>query len=108
MISRVRPFTDKWTQCKLFINGIQLITKLKNKMKNSLMSMAYKVLLRKRTIIEPVNDKIKNMAQIEHSKHRSFHNFVNNLVAGIAVYCFFSKEPMLQLDREVDKRLTIK
>lgn len=93
--------------CKLFINGIQLITKLKNKMKDSLMSVAYKVLLRKRAIIESVNDKLKNMAQIEHSRHRSLHNFVNNIMAGIAAYSFFPKKPMLQFEREVDKQLTI-
>ena len=93
--------------CKLFINGIQLITKLKNKMKNALMSISDKVLLRKRAIIESVNDELKNMAQIEHSRHRSFHNFINNLMAGIAAYCFFPKKPMLQLDREIDNQLTI-
>ena len=102
-----RGYISKDIFCKLFINGIQLITKLKNKMKSSLMSVADKVLLRKRAIIESVNDELKNMAQIEHSRHRSFHNFVNNLVAGIAAYCFFPKKPMLQLDREVDKQLTI-
>lgn len=84
--------------CKLFINGIQLITKLKNKMKNSLMSISDKVLLRKRAIIESVIDELKNMAQIEHSRHRSYHNFINNLMAGIAAYRFFPQKPMLQSD----------
>ena len=71
------------------------------------MSVSDKVLLRKRAIIESVNDELKNMAQVEHSRHRSFHNFVNNLMAGLAAYCFFPKKPMLQLDRELDKQLTI-
>ena len=102
-----RGYISKDLFCKLFVNGIQLITKLKNKMKNSLMSVADKVLLRKRAIIESVNDELKNMAQIEHSRHRSLHNFVNNLMAGIAAYSFFPKKPMLQFDREVDKQLTI-
>ena len=102
-----RGYISKDLFCKLFINGIQLITKLKNKMKNSLMSISDKVLLRKRAIIEPVNDELKNMAQIEHSWHRSFHNFINNLMAGIAAYRFFPKKPMLQLDREIDNQLTI-
>ena len=83
-----RGYISKDLFCKLFVNGIQLITKLKNKMKNSLMSVADKVLLRKRAIIESVNDELKNMAQIEHSRHRSLHNFVNNLMAGIAAYSF--------------------
>lgn len=68
----------------LFVNGIQLITKLKNNMKNALMSVADKVLLQKRAIIVCVNDELKNIAQIEHSRHRSFANFVTNLFSGIA------------------------
>ena len=102
-----RGYISKDLFCKLFIDGIQLITKLKNKMKNSLMTVSDKVLLRKRAIIESVNDELKNMAQIEHSRHRSFHNFVNNLMGGIAAYCFFPKKPMLQLDRELDNQLTL-
>ena len=76
-------------------------------MKNSLMSISDKVLLRKRAIIETINDDHKNMAQVEHSRHRSFHNFVNNLMSGLAAYCFFHKKPMLQPKREIDNQLTI-
>ena len=65
------------------------------------------VILRKRSIIETINDELKNMAQVEHSRHRSFHNFVNNLISGIAAYCFFPKKPMLRLEREIDNQLTI-
>ncbi len=71
------------------------------------MSVSDKVLLRKRAIIESVNDELNNMAQIEHSRHRSFQNFVNNLMGGIAAYCFFTKKPMLQLEREFDNQLTL-
>ncbi len=45
-------------------------------MKNSLMSVADKVMLRKRALVEFVNDELKNIAQIEHSGHRSFANFI--------------------------------
>ena len=65
------------------------------------------VILRKRSIIETINDELKNMAQVEYSRHRSFHNFVNNLMSGLAAYCFFSKKPMLRLEREIDNQLTI-
>ena len=65
------------------------------------------VILRKRSIIETINDELKNMAQVEHSRHRSFHNFVNHLMSGLAAYCFFPKKPMLRLEREIDNRLTI-
>ena len=67
----------------LFVDGIQLITSIRNNMKNSLMTMSDKILLRKRSIIETVNDELKNICQIEHSRHRSIVNFMNNLVAGI-------------------------
>ena len=46
----------------LFLNGIQLVTKVKNNMRNSLMSIADKILLRKRALIEMVNDELKNIA----------------------------------------------
>ena len=49
----------------LFTGGIQLITKVKNNMKNSLMSVADRILLRKRALTETVNDELKNIAQIE-------------------------------------------
>ena len=65
------------------------------------------VILRKRSIIETINDELKNMAQVEHSRHQSFHNFVNNLMSGLAAYCFFPKKPMLRLEREIDNQLTI-
>ena len=65
------------------------------------------VILRKRSIIETINDELKNMAQVEYSRHQSFHNFVNNLMSGLAAYCFFPKKPMLRLEREIDNQLTI-
>ena len=79
----------------LFLNGIQLITKVKNNTKNSLMSVADKILLRKRALIKTVNDGLKNIAQIEHSRHRSFNRFIASLLSAIAAYCFFEKSPLL-------------
>ncbi len=79
----------------LFLNGIHLVTKVKNNMKNSLMSIADKILLRKRALIETVNDELKNIAQIEHSRHRSFNNFIANSLSAIATYCFLRRYPPL-------------
>ena len=61
-------------------------------MKNLLMSIADKILLRRRALIEAVNDELKNIVQIEHSRHRSFSNFIVNSSSVIAVYCFFEKK----------------
>ena len=77
----------------LFGDGIQLITVIRNNMKNCLMEMSDKILLRKRSIIETINDVLKNTCQVEHSRHRSFDNFISNLLAGIATYCFLPEKP---------------
>ena len=92
---------------KLFIDGIQLVTKLKSNMKGALMGISDRVLLRKRATIETINDELKNIAQIEHSRHRAFHNFVVNLLSGIAAYCFFPKKPTINLEKVVDRQLTL-
>ena len=69
---------------RLFVDGIQLITKLKSNMKGALMTMSDRLLTRKRAIIETVNDELKNIAQVEHSRHRSFDNFMVNLLGALA------------------------
>lgn len=91
----------------LFLNGIQLLTKVKNNMKNSLMSVADKILLRKRALIETVNDELKNIAQIKHSRHRSFNNFIANALSAIAAYCFFDKKPAIDVNFSKDRQLTL-
>jgi hypothetical protein len=78
--------------------GLQLITKLKTNMKNRLLPWADKILLRKRAIIETVFDQLKNISQIEHTRHRSVNNFVVNLLCGLIAYCHQPKKPSLHLD----------
>ena len=91
----------------LFTGGIQLITKVKNNMRNSLMSIADKILLSKRALIETVNDELKNIAQIKNSRHRSFNNFIANLLSTIIAYCFFEKKPDIDLCFVKDGQLTM-
>jgi hypothetical protein len=81
----------------LFAHGVQLITKLRKDMKNKLLPMMDKLLLRKRSLIETVNDQLKNISQIEHSRHRSVTNFLVNLVAGLIAYTYQPKKPSLHL-----------
>lgn len=81
--------------------GIQLITKLKSNMKNKLMNFADKVLLRKRSIVETIIDQLKNISQIEHSRHRSPMNFLVNLLCGLIAYCHQPKKPSLHLDERI-------
>jgi transposase len=84
--------------------GLQLITKLKSNMKNRLLPVVDKILLRKRAIVETIIDQLKNISQIEHTRHRSVTNFLVNLLCGLIAYCHQPKKPSLQLD--VRPRLT--
>lgn len=82
----------------LFFNGIQLITGIRNNMKNQLMSMHDKIMLRKRSVIETVNDELKNICQIEHSRHRGFTNFLTNMISGLIAYSFLPKKPTIKYE----------
>ncbi|NBL01120.1 MAG: IS982 family transposase [Erysipelotrichia bacterium] len=92
---------------RLFVDGIQLITKLKNNMKGAIMKVSDKLLLRKRAIIETINDELKNIAQVEHSRHRSFDNFIVNTLGALAAYCLFPKKPTINVERTLDRQLTL-
>ena len=91
----------------LFLNGVQLVIKAKNSMRNSMMSMADKILIRKWALIETVNDELKNIAQIEYSRHRSFNNFVTNVLSAIAAYCFFEKKSAIDINLINDGQLNL-
>jgi hypothetical protein len=82
----------------LFEQDIQLITGIRRNMINQLMLLSNKILLRKRSIIETINDQLKNISQIEHSRYRSFTDFLVNLLAGLLAYCCQPKKPSLHLD----------
>jgi hypothetical protein len=77
--------------------GVQLITKLRKNMKNRLMPLMDKLLLRKRAIIESIVDQLKNISQIEHTRHRSPVNCFINIIAGLIAYCHQPKKPSLNL-----------
>lgn len=73
--------------------GIQLITKLKRNMKQRLMPLSDRLLLRKRAVIETIIDQLKNISQIEHSRHRSPVNCFVNILCGLIAYCHQPKKP---------------
>ena len=85
----------------LFIDGVHLITKIKKNMKNSLMLLQDKIALRKRALIETVNDELKNICQVEHTRHRSFDNFITNLLSELIAYSFFDKKPSINLQEDI-------
>ena len=69
------------------------------------MSVSDRLLLRKSAIIETVNDELKNIAQVEHSGHRCFDNFIVNLLGAIDAYCLFPKKPCINVQRTIDTQL---
>lgn len=76
-------------------HGLHFITKLRKNMRNVLMSLSDKLLLRKRALIESIHDQLKNICQIEHTRHRSPMNFLVHLFAGLVAYCRQPKKPSL-------------
>lgn len=83
---------------RLFEKGIELITHIKKNMKNKLMPIMDKILLRKRSLIETIFDQLKNVTQIEHTRHRSVKNFLVNLLSGLIAYTHQSKKPSLNFN----------
>lgn len=86
---------------KLFDNGVHIVTGLRSNMKQRLMPLYDKIMLRKRSVIESVNDMLKNVAQIVHTRHRSVHNFLMNLLAALGAYCFFAEKPSVNFDFDI-------
>ena len=78
--------------------GIEFFAKPRRNMKNKLMRLHDKLLSRKRSIIETINDQLKNVSQIEHSRHRSPINFCVNILCGLIAYCHQPKKPSLCLE----------
>ena len=62
------------------------------------MNIYDKISLRKRAVIETVNDELKNICQIEHTRHRSVENFITNLVSGMIAYNFMTKKPTMNIE----------
>jgi hypothetical protein len=83
---------------ELFEEGIKLVTSVRKNMKNKLLSLDEKLFLRKRSLIETVNDQLKNVCQIQHTRHRSPLNFLIHLMAGLVGYAKQPKKPSLQFD----------
>ena len=77
--------------------GVQLVTRVRRNMKPVVRDDFDNLLLRKRTLIETINDQLKNIAQLEHSRHRSITGFMLNLVAALVAYSFQPNKPSIKL-----------
>lgn len=81
--------------------GIQLVTQLKRNMKQRLMPLNDRLLLHKRSIIETILDQLKNISQIEHSRHRSPVNCFVNILGGLIAYCHQPKKLSIAIDHNL-------
>jgi Transposase DDE domain len=95
-----KGYLSKALSDMLFGDGIQLITAVRRNMKSKALSNEEKILLRKRSVIETVNDELKNICQVEHTRHRSLSGFLLNIISAIAAYSFFPKKPSIRKDVE--------
>lgn len=101
-----KGYLSKELFTNLFSNGIHLITKLKRNMKsNSLTPLIDAYHLRKRAIIETIFDQLKNIYQVEHSRHRSPVNYFTNIFSALIAYNFSERKPSLKKDLIDTKQL---
>jgi hypothetical protein len=91
----------------LFVDGIHFVAKMRNNMKGGELPLQDRLMLRKRAVIESVNDELKNICQIEHTRHRCFTNFITNLIAGLLAYSFLPKKPSVKVDYVDQKQLIL-
>lgn len=102
-----KGYVGKELATLLFVDGVQLIAHIRNNMKNCLMTIPDKILLRKRSVIETVNVELKNICQIEHSRHRSFGNFLGNIMAGPIAYSFLPKKPKINFQTDATNQICL-
>ena len=73
--------------------GLKLLTGIRKNMKNYLIDLADKKLLRKRFCIETIFGFLKNSMNLEHTRHRSPINFLVNIIAALAAYSLTKGQP---------------
>src|SRR5262249_58576587 len=95
------------SQKMVWAQGLALISLVRRHMKRRLLRLWDRLLLRKRFLIETINDQLKNISQIEHARHRSLTGFMVNLVAGLLAYTYQPKKPSLRLRVWGESRLPV-
>jgi len=102
-----KGYISKVLQEELWDKGIQLITPLRRNMKKVALEDIDKILLRKRSLIETVNDQLKNISQLEHTRHRSLIGFMVNVVCALITYSWQPKKPSLNLRKSSGTDLVV-
>ena len=98
-------FADKGYLTKFFEHflqkGVQIITKIRKNMKNSLIQLSDKLWLRKRAVIESINDILMSVLDIDHTRHRSPWNAIVHAIAGITAYSYYPQKPAVYIKIEL-------
>ena len=92
-----KGYLSKALAADLFEKGVTLVTTVRKNMKAKAISLWDRAMLSKRYIIETINDQLKNISYIEHSRHRSMNGFMLNLLAGLVAYCLKENKPACNL-----------
>ena len=82
---------------KLWQRGLHLITSIRRNMRNYLLLLADKRLLRQRFVIETVLDILKCEMGLEHSRHRSPVNAMVHVLSCLVAYAFRPGKPSISL-----------
>jgi hypothetical protein len=94
-----KGYLSKELMDKLKAQSLEIFTKVKKNMKERMINIHQKFFLGKRGLIETVNDQLKNICQIEHTRHRKPENAFVNLVAGLVAYAFKPRKPSIKNDK---------
>jgi hypothetical protein len=92
-----KGYLIKALAANLFEKGVTLVTKVRKNMKAKAISLLDRAMLSKRYIIETINDQLKNISYIEHSRHCNMNGFMSDLFAESVTYCLKKNKPILNL-----------
>ena len=102
-----KGYISKALSSDLSDKGVELVTNVKKNMKAKLLSAWDRAMLSRRFIIETINDPLKNITQVEHSRHRSVHGFMLNIIAGLIAYSLKENKPSLKITSEEFSMMTV-
>lgn len=95
-----KGYLGKALASELWENGVELVTNVRKNMKKKAMALWDRAMLKKRFIIETINDQLKNISYVEHSRHRSLSGFMINMLGGLIAYSLKENKPSLNLNAE--------
>lgn len=98
MVYADKGYVAQWLQELLAEDGIYFVAKPKKNMKKVQLTAFDRVALRHRAVIESIYDQLKNISQIEHSRHRSVCNFAVNLISGLVAYSEQEHKPSFDVE----------